>query len=438
MGGMDDRITAIARAAKEAGGRALVVGGYARDLILARDPKDVDVEVLGLDLDALEQLLGRFGKVHRSGRAFDTLRISRLDVDFSVPEGGADVGLDYHRAARRRDLTLNSMAIDPLTDELLDPYDGRADIEARVLRATHPDEFVRDPLRALRVAQFAARFEMAVEPELRLLCEGLDLAALPGERVYEEFRKLLLQAERPSLGLAFLAETRLVRFYAELAALQGTPQDEKWHPEGDVWTHTLMVVDEAAKLRCGNEDDLALMLGALCHDLGKPLCTHLDDGRIKSPGHDRLGIAPCLRLLDRWRAPKALTRRVCALVEHHLAPALFVKNGAGARGYRRLARSLERSGVSLELLLRVARADHLGRTTQDALAGDFPAGDTFRERASKLAVEHRAPVDVVLGRHLIARGLTPGPHFGEILRRCRELQDELGETSPDRLLDRVL
>lgn len=435
---MDPRIRAIASAVQQAGGRALVVGGYVRDQLLHLDSKDIDVEVLGLDADTLESLLAGFGKTIQMGRSFGVIRIAGLDVDFSVCENGDEIGLDYARAALRRDLTVNSMAIDPLSGELLDPHGGRRDLEARTLRATHGDEFVRDPLRALRVAQLSARLEMQPDAELRTLCAGLDLDALPGERIFEEMRKLLLGAARPSAGFGFLAETGLIRFFPQLDAMRETPQDEEWHPEGNVWIHTGMVIDRAAALRQADDDDLALMLAALLHDVGKPLCTRVEGGRVTSRSHSKLGIEPATRLLYRWRAPNRLIAKVCALVEHHLAPALYVKNGAKARGYRRLARQLEDAGVSIELLVRLARADHLGRTTSDALAGLFPAGDTFLERAAELEVVRTAIPDVVQGRHLIARGLTPGVHFGEILRRCRELQDELGETDPERLLERVL
>ena len=493
-------INEIAAAVRNAGGRAVVVGGWVRDHLLGVHSKDVDVEVFGLDVAQLESLLAGFGKVHAVGRAFGVFRVGDVDVDFSLPRRdskrgpghrGFDVApdpwLDFEQAARRRDLTVNSIGIDPLTAEVLDPHGGRGDLERRVLRATDPARFPEDPLRGLRVAQLAARLEMAPDDELIALCRVLDLGELSGERVFEEFRKLLLRAARPSLGFKVLEGTGLLRFFPELDALRGVPQDPEWHPEGDVWTHTLMVLDVAASLRgegadvpghatrpvaapprhgsagkpasshdddTGKDDpesapaaaslhgrageDIALMLGALCHDLGKPTTTALIGGRIRSRGHDVEGVAPTRALLARMRAPGALTDRVAALVEHHLAPALFIGNGAAAKGYRRLARKLERAGAGIELLVRVARADHLGRTTADALAGRFDAGDAFLTAARAHSVEHAAPRDVVLGRHLIARGLEPGPGFAPILERCRDVQDETGWTDPGRILDRAL
>ena len=540
--GLDPETVEIAKAVREAGGRAVVVGGWVRDRLLGVCSKDVDVEVFGLDVARLEAVLAGFGKVHAVGRAFGVLRVAGIDVDFSLPRRdskrgpghrGFDVApdpwLDFAEAARRRDLTVNSIGLDPLTGEMLDPHGGRRDLERRVLRATDPAHFPEDPLRGLRVAQLAARLGMAPDETLVALCRALDPGELSGERVFDELGKLLLRAAKPSIGFRVLEDTGQLRVFPELDALRGVPQDPEWHPEGDVWVHTLMVLDVAATLRRApaggagtdrgrartpgdasphddgdddlalmrdaggggagtgrdrartpedsppdddgdddlvllrdadgggagtgrgrartpedasprddGDDDLALMLGALCHDLGKPATTERIGGRIRSLGHDVAGVAPTRALLGRMRAPGALTDKVAALVEHHLAPVLFVRNEATARGYRRLARKLGRAGADVELLVRVARADHLGRTTDDAKAGRFDAGDTFLAAARAHSVERTAPRDVVLGRHLVERGLRPGPGFGPILARCRDIQDETGWTDPGTILARAL
>ena len=439
----------IARAVRARGGRALLVGGYVRDRLLGLDAKDVDVEVFGLDLGTLGSLLASFGRVHRVGESFGVLRLAQVDADFSLPRRDSKVApghrgfavasdphLDFESAARRRDLTINSMSLDPLTGEIIDPFAGRRDLERGVLRATDPRAFPEDPLRALRVAQFIARFDMCADRELVRLCREAPLDEVSGERIFQEFRKLLLKGRRPSAGLRFLETSGLLRFFPELEALVGVPQDPKWHPEGDVWVHTLMVVDEAARLRDGSDEDLALMLGALCHDLGKPFTTGTDpEGRIRSPRHSERGVEPTRALLERLRAPKDLVRRVCALVLHHLAPALFVRNGASAKGYRRLARKLDASGVSLALLVRVAQADHLGRIGE---VRNAPPGPEFLARARRLLVAEGPPRDVVMGRHLVARGLTPGPAFAALLERCREIQDEEDWRDAERIIDAVL
>ena len=442
----------VAETVARQGGRALLVGGCVRDRLLGIESKDLDIEVFGISFGDLERLLSTLGEVIHIGKAFGVFRVKGLNVDFSLPrrdskvrpghtgfEVSYDPGMTFAEAARRRDLTMNAIGLDPLTLEYLDPHGGRRDLRDKRLRATDPSHFPEDPLRGLRVAGFAARFEMAPDEELKKLCSELDLSELSAERIFVELEKLLLRSEKPSIGFELLRETKLVRFFPEVEALVGVRQEPDWHPEGDVWIHTMMVLDEAAKLRTGStEDDLALMYGALAHDFGKPATTRTIGGRITSYEHDAKGAVIAEAFLEKLRAPGELTRKVEALVRHHLAPALFHKNGATAKAYRRLARDLDASGVRPELLLRVATADHLGRTTDDAFARRFPSGEHFKGMMESLEIATEAPKDVVLGRHLIGRGLEPGPEFGRLLAECRDVQDETGWADPERILDRVL
>ncbi len=450
MDTLSPTIRDFAETIRGAGGRALLVGGFVRDRLLGRESKDYDFEVYGLEMDELERVLSRFGEVITVGRAFGVLRVKGFDIDFSVPRKDNKIGklhtdfrcefdphMSFDEAARRRDLTINSIGWNPLTGEYLDPYRGREDLAHGRLRATDRATFEEDPLRAVRVAQFRARFELEPDPELVALCREADLDDLSGERLWDEFKKLLLKSRRPSLGFEFLREAELLRFFPELEALDGCEQDAIWHPEGDVWVHTLMVLDEAAALRIGDEEeDLVLMFGALCHDFGKPATTFVDDdGRVRSPNHEAVGEAPTREFMARMRAPHRLTDRVVALVVYHLAPAMLPRQGATPRAYRRLARKLGEADVSIELLARVARADHFGRHTPDALARENPSGEAFLERARELAVEAKPDPDVVLGRHLIERGLKPGRHFRPILDRCREIQDETGLREVEAILE---
>ncbi len=448
---IDARIRDVARAVAAAGGRAVLVGGYVRDRLLGVASKDYDVEIYGLSPDAVADLLADFGELIQVGRAFGVLRIKGLDADFSLPRRDSKSGsghrgfdiafdpdLDFAQASRRRDLTVNSIGLDLSSGEILDPHGGRADLTRGVLRATDAAHFTEDPLRGMRTAQFAARLEMAPDEELTALCSQLDLAELPAERIYEELRKLLVKARKLSLGFEFLSRAQLLRFFPEIESLQGVPQDPKWHPEGDVWVHTMLVIDEAAALRNRDDEDLALMYAALCHDFGKPTVSVEHDGRVRTPRHDVIGARMAREFLERLRAPDRLCDQVEALVKYHLAPALFVAQGTTARGYRRLARNLDKAGVNIALLVRVARADHWGRTTDEANRRIFPAADTFVAEAEKASVVDAAPTDVVQGRHLQARGLESGPQFGAILDRCRDLQDETGWTDVDKILDKVL
>jgi tRNA nucleotidyltransferase (CCA-adding enzyme) len=425
--------TDLALAAREAGGRALVVGGWVRDRLLGRTSKDLDIEVFGIAADRLLPLLERLGRVDTVGESFTVYKLENIDVSLPRRESKTgrghkgftvegDPGLSYREAARRRDFTVNAISEDPLTGELIDPFDGRRDLEARVLRAVDPTTFVEDSLRVLRALQFAARFELTVDDGTKALCRSLALDDLPSERIWGEIEKLLLQAERPSIGFALALELDVIdRLFPEMRALVGCPQEHEWHPEGDVWIHTLMVIDEARSRIEGLDRGraAAMMLGAICHDLGKPSTTAFSDGRIRSMGHEEAGVAPATALLDRLNVHTLdgydVRGAVLGLVAHHLKPSAFRKAATPVSdgAFRRLALK-----VDLELLAWFAKADCHGRTGEF----DCSAIDWFLERARALGVEHAAPKPLVLGRHLIDLGVAPGPRMGEILRAVYEQQ----------------
>jgi tRNA nucleotidyltransferase (CCA-adding enzyme) len=436
----------IARVVRDAGGRALVVGGWVRDTLMGRPSKDLDIEVFGIEPDRLKQLLAPFGSVNTVGESFTVYKVA--DVDVSLPRTESKSGrghkgfavrgdpqLSIEEAARRRDFTINAISWDPLSGEYLDPFDGRADIGRRTLRAVDPRTFADDSLRVLRAIQFAARFEFALDAGTKELCRRIGLDDLPAERIWGEIEKLLMRAARPSIGLALSLELGVIeRLFPELDALVGCPQEPEWHPEGDVWVHTLLVVDEARK----RIDDLpypqqvAVMLGALCHDLGKPPTTAFIDGRIRSLNHEEEGVAPANALLDRLNVHSLqgydVRREVLGMVAHHLKPGMFAKADppVGDGAFRRLAQK-----VDLELLARVAKADCEGRGG----GFDCSAMDWFVARARELGVEHAPPDPLVKGRHLLALGAAPGPAIGEVLRQVYERQLEGSVATFDEAFD---
>lgn len=438
-------LAALVDAVVRAHGRPLAVGGAVRDHLRGLAPKDIDLEVYGLSLAALEQALAPF-TVHAVGRAFGVLKVD-VDVggvrecfDVALPRRESKAGRGHKgfvvesdpamspaEAAQRRDFTVNAIAIELLgtgaAGALVDPAGGVADLQAGVLRHVSP-AFDEDPLRVLRGAQFAARFCFEVAPATIDRCRNLrgELATLPKERVWGELEKLLVRGVWPSAGLQVLEQTgALGALFPEVAALVGCAQEPEWHPEGDVWTHTLLVVDEAARLaRHDALDDgetLRLVLGALVHDVGKPATTAFEDGRLRSKDHEAQGEAPTRALLGRIGAPHEVIDDVVALVREHLKPFHLYKDQASDAAVRRLALR-----VPLPRLVRLAKADHLGRTTNDALAKDDPAGDWLLERAAALAVSDAAPKPILLGRHLIARGLQAGPTMGALLKEAFEAQ----------------
>jgi tRNA nucleotidyltransferase (CCA-adding enzyme) len=330
--------------------------------------------------------------------------------------------MTIEEAARRRDFTINAISFDPLTGEYLDPFDGRGDITRKTLRAVDARTFGEDSLRVLRALQFAARFEFTLDDATKTLCRGIPLDDLPAERIWGEIEKLLLRARKPSIGFALGLELGVIeRLFPELDALVGCPQEPEWHPEGDVWVHTLLVIDEAR----ARVDDLAyprqvaVMLGAVCHDLGKPSTTAFVDGRIRSLEHEEEGVPPSTALLDRLNVHSMqgydVRRDVLGIVANHLKPGMFLKANppAGDGAYRRLAQK-----VDLELLARVAKSDCEGRGG----GFDCSAMDRFLDRARELGVEHAPPEPLVKGRHLVELGVVPGPALGEVLRQVYDRQ----------------
>jgi len=423
---------AIARAVRDRGGRALVVGGWVRDRLLGFPAKDIDLEVYGVPESELRELLAAIGRVEPVGQSFPVYKVNDIDVALPRRESktsrghkGFDVrgdpSMTVEDAARRRDFTINAIAWDPLDGVLVDPFHGRADLERRLLRVVDAHTFPEDSLRVLRALQFAARFNLDVPDETRAICAGIALDDLPAERIWGEVEKLL-QASRPSIGFTLARDLGVVeRLWPELRALIDCPQEPEWHPEGDVWIHTLMVIDEART----RVDDLErpgriiVMLGAVCHDFGKPATTAVIDGRIRSMGHEEAGVQPTTAWLDRLNIQSVdgvdARRQILGLVAHHLKPGMWhkVRDVVGDGAFRRLAQK-----VDLELLARLAKSDCMGRTGPF----DCSAMDWFIERARALGVEHRPPPRLLMGRHLLSLGMTPGPEMGRILAAVYERQ----------------
>jgi tRNA nucleotidyltransferase (CCA-adding enzyme) len=445
----DSDVPELARVIEQAGGRVIVVGGYVRDALCGRASHDLDLEVFGLPEERVEAAIAGFGFSPRVGRQLPIWRRVRDGLDLAYPRAGA---LDYRpgrpgtleaafrAAARHRDLTVNAIGWDPISGALVDPWGGVADLSAKRLRAVDRETFASDPVRLLRVARLQALLGAEVDSELEMLCRRLDLAGLPVERVAGELRRLLVDGARPSRGLAWLAAIDRLDVFPPIAALVGVPQDPIWHPEGDVFVHTLLVLDRASEIAAplGATEREILMLAALGHDFGKPETTTDEAGRIRAIAHEAAGARIARAWLAGLRFPERIVNAVAVLIEYHLAPVQLVSGRAGPRSYRRLARKLAAGGMSLVDLERLARADQLGRTTEAALSGSFEAGDVFLEAALAARVLEAPRSDVVRARDLIERGVIPGPELGRLLRRCRELEDESGERDPERILDRCL
>jgi tRNA nucleotidyltransferase (CCA-adding enzyme) len=441
MSQIPEKVTSLALAIQNEGGRALLVGGCVRDILMGTQPKDWDLEVYGIEPARLRALLDQFGPVNVVGEAFTVYKLGS-DLDVSIPRRERKSGrghrafviegepsMSVEDATRRRDFTINAILQDPLTGEIIDPFRGQEDIRNKILRAVSLETFAEDSLRVLRAAQFAARFEFTIDPATGELSRTIDLSDLPAERIWGEVEKLLLRALRPSIGLDWLGKLGAIdQLFPEIKSLNGVTQDPEWHPEGDVFVHTLLVIDRARELidNLPYPKQVTVMLAALTHDFGKPPTTEFIEGRWRSRGHEEAGVPPTETFLDRLNIHTLdgynVRGQVIALVREHLKPGEFYKkrDEVGDGAFRRLARRCE-----LDLLYRVARADSLGRNAEWVPREKWYTADAqewFIQRAKELEVDRGAPTPILLGRHLLEMGLPPGPRVGEITKAVYEMQ----------------
>jgi tRNA nucleotidyltransferase (CCA-adding enzyme) len=429
--------------------RALLVGGYVRDLLLDRNPKDADVEVYGVDGEQLLEITEKlFNTVDIIGESFGVIKVfleEGRELDISLPRRESkngkghkgfliesDGSMSIEDAFKRRDFTVNAIGFDLKTGDAVDPYDGRKDIEERVLRVVDEKTFQDDPLRVFRGVQFAARLGFAIEPKtLGLMKEMVargDLDELSKDRITDEWKKLLLKADRPSIGFHLMNDLGIIeRYYPEVKALQGTKQEAEWHPEGDVWTHTLMVIDEAARL---DRRNLVTMLGALCHDFGKPLTTKMVDGRIRSHGHEEAGMVPAKAFCRRFTFGSDLEHSVLAITRDHLKPSIhyrqFHKGELSEAQYANVIRRLLKRlrGVVLDDYLTVTEADVRGRG-KEPYRGEYTEGKFFRSIVHRYNLEEVANQLLLTGQELIdSFGLKEGKELGEIIDAIEQARDD--------------
>lgn len=420
----------ICRAAAATGGSMHLVGGCVRDALLGRPFHEFDLEAFRLEPKALHRLLEGLGyRVDQVGRAFSVAKLRGFPIDIALPRRerkagkrhrdfvvDADPHMSVAEAAERRDFTINAIAWEPLAGRVVDPLNGLADLKRRRLRhASH--RFAEDPLRVLRGMQFIARLGLEPDPETEIICSRVDWEDLSIERVFDEWRKMLVDGVEIGSGLRFLQAVGWLRAYPELEALVGCEQDPEWHPEGDVWTHTGHVLDAFARERLDDEEeDLVVGLACLCHDLGKPPTTRFVDGRIRSRGHEAAGEGPTRSFLARLTKRSRLVDDVVRLVVDHLKPRQLYQGGAGDAAVRRLAHRVQR----IDRLVRLARADALGRPPLPP--DDCRDCDWLLARAEALRIRDQAPAPMVRGRDLIARGMAPGPAIGALVERCYQAQ----------------
>ncbi len=409
------------------GGRTFYVGGLVRDHILGRDNKDVDIEVHGITPEKLAEILESFGEVTKTGMSFGVFGLKKYEIDIAMPRKEKAVGrghrdfeidvdpfIGYEKAAMRRDFTMNAMMEDVLTGEILDFFGGREDMKRHLIRHENDVTYQEDALRVLRAAQFAARFRFEIADETRELSRTMSLEELASERILGELNKALMKAEKPSI---FFEEMRkmnqLSRWFPEVETLIGVPQSPVHHPEGDVWTHTMMVLDAAAKLRKDASYPEGFMMSALVHDFGKAISTVVEDGKISAIGHEKAGIEMARRFLERISNENRMERFVLNMVELHMRPNMMAGERAGKKSTSRM---FDHSVCPEDLLL-LAKADHFGKGN----AEDYSVTEAFLlERLSYYEDLMSRPF--VQGRDLVEAGIKPGADFSEALAYSHKMR----------------
>ena len=423
------------------GATPILVGGSVRDYFLNIPIKDYDIEIFGINsLEIIQNCLEKFGSVKLVGKSFGvlTLRVNEYDFDFALPRTETKIGLSHQdfevitnaslsfkEAAIRRDFTINAIGYDFFKEEFIDPFDGIEDLKTKTIKHINDKTFIEDSLRVYRAVAFASRFNFKIEEKTKELCKQIvlknELKYLPKERVYEEFKKLFLKSSKPSIGFELMREIGILKYFSELQALINCIQEPEYHPEGDVWVHTMMALDEMARIlkeeNIENDyKELYLFYSILCHDFGKPFCTEEINGKITSHKHESLGIEPTISFLSKITNEKKFIEIVCSLVKNHLAPFQLYKTESSLKAVKRL--SLK---VNIEDLCLVCLADCLGRTIQDK--EKCPKATSWLLTKAKELDIHNEPIKpIIQGRDLIKLGFKPSNKFKEILEFAFDLQ----------------
>ena len=424
----------IVRTLRERGHLAYFAGGCVRDLLLARDPADYDVAT-----DATpRQVMQIFPETFAVGEQFGVVLVPVDSFDESPVKGSSprttrkaievatfrsDVGYsdgrhpdevrfskDPREDVERRDFTINGMMLDPVTNEILDFVGGRADLTAGIIRAIGDPErrFTEDKLRMLRAVRFAARFDYQIDPATMAAIQELapKIHQVSCERIREELTKMLTEG-RARRAFQLLDESGLLpEVLPEIAVMKGVEQPPQYHPEGDVFVHTLLLLE---KLPAGASKTLAW--GALLHDVGKPPTFRVAPDRIRFDGHVEVGVKMAAEICRRLRFSNFETDQILALVNNHM----------------RFGDVLRMKQSTLKRFLRLAAFDeHLELHRMDVLSsnGNLSAYNYSREQLHTIPPEAIRPRPLVTGRDLIEAGYAPGPRFKEILSAIEDAQLE--------------
>ena len=425
----------------EANGRAYYVGGYVRDKLLGinQNNVDIDIEVHGISVENLENILNTFGEVRMIGKSFGVYGVKDYHVDIALPRKETKLGekhtdfridvdpyIGVEGACSRRDFTINAMMMDVLTNEIIDPCHGQDDLKNRIIRHVNDEKFKEDALRVFRGAQFAARFEFQIDPSTIELCKTIDTSYLSSERIEDELKKALLKADKPSIFFETLREmNQLNVWFPELIKLIDLPQNPVYHPEGDVWNHTMLVLDAAVQYRNLCQNPYYFMMAALCHDLGKIEATEFVKGAYHAYGHEIKGLPIATTFLSRFSKEKQLKRYVLNMMKLHMKPHVLYRNQSK---YKTTNKMFDDS-VDPQELIYLSNCDNMGKERGQSEAMQFL-------QARLKHYETIMQKDYVKGQDLINAGLKPDVKFNELLQHAHKLR--LAEVDKDSVLKEVL
>ncbi len=420
-------VKTIAEKVHKKGGCVYFVGGYVRDILMGNAGKDIDIEVHMITPEELEKILDEIGARIKIGKSFGVYKLKGTGVDIAMPRTEECTGRGHRdfkveidpfigaqTAARRRDFTINAIMQNVLTGEITDPFKGVMDLKNGIIRHIDDSTFIEDPLRVLRAAQFAARFKFSIADETKKLCRTMTLEFLSSERIFEEMKKALLKAEKPSIFFDMLYDMKALDvWFGELKALKGIQQNKEYHREGDVWKHTMMVLDEAAKRRDYVTNPIAFMLAALCHDFGKAVTTEKINGVIHSYQHETVGLPIVEKFLRKLTSDKKLIKYVLNMTRLHMRPNMLYAQHSKIKATNKL---FDDAVAPLDLI-HLAMADALGKLpnvkNDDAQKFLYERLEIFKEYMSK---------SYVTGKDLIDMGLKEGEEFSEILSFAHKMR----------------
>lgn len=423
----------IIRTLREHGHAAYLAGGCVRDLLLGREPADYDVATSATP----DEVMQIFPETYAVGAQFGVvlvpndssapsvssvvksyhagmIEVATFRADVSYSDGRHPDAVRYTKSpeedVQRRDFTINGMMLDPETNQVLDYVGGQKDLKARLIRAIGDPakRFTEDKLRMMRAVRFAARFDYAIDPATFVAIQNLasKIHQVSRERQREELTKMLTEGHA-SRAFRLLDETGLLReVLPEISAMKGVEQPPNFHPEGDVFVHTMLLLDNLPP-----NPSPTLAWGALLHDVGKPPTFRVAPDRIRFDGHVDVGVKMAEEICHRFRFSNDDTEQIAALVQNHM----------------RFAQAMQMKESTFKRFVRLRDFDeHLALHRLDCLSshGDLSLYDFVREKIANMPPEAIRPTPLVTGDDLIALGLAPGPRFKEILASIEDAQLE--------------